>query len=360
MLGTDQSKVTVTLRNPLDHNDLLEYYIIPDDHQLARDWIIALKELLAEGNLLEKNFCFLGFPHTARTLEFLCDQLNQSITIINNFFDNYQITEEYSVGTLCNDLNPNHNLLNCLHNHFEKLQGTVDSLSEYYKCANYETKYAIRQLNLICHEIESLLLSQRKLVRDPDWVRPSQITTFLATKRYQLLDSHRQGFLTNGYDRQFGYVYMHWTQIGKTLFEVWRDENAPKLDDTVCEAITHLKYYSGEFDIEWGKDCRYGHGLAWHDADIDNFVAWLIKNNLNPKDINLSLGYLPLGHVDLLGSFGTTDSHSIWLKLGNYLDIYSIEVDGVVGTFNYCWSDTDYKEQQIAMMRPGYDFSSRR
>ena len=47
---------------------------------------------------------------------------------------------------------------------------------------------------------------------------------------------------------------MHWCQIGKTLMEVYRDEGAPVLTDTVCEAITHLKYYSGEFDVEWGND----------------------------------------------------------------------------------------------------------
>jgi hypothetical protein len=64
----------------------------------------------------------------------------------------------------------------------------------------------------------------------------------------------KQGFVTNGYDRQFGHVYMHWAQIGKTLFEVWRDEGAPDLTDTVCKAINSLEYYSGEFDIEWGKD----------------------------------------------------------------------------------------------------------
>jgi hypothetical protein len=50
---------------------------------------------------------------------------------------------------------------------------------------------------------------------------------------------------------------------------------------------------------------------------------------------------------------------SIWDQLSRHLDIYSIEVDGVKNTFDYCWNDADYKQQQIAMMRPGYDYSSR-
>ena len=123
--------------------------------------------------------------------------------------------------------------MNVLHNHFERLQNTVENPSPYYQVADYETKYAIRQLNNLCHEIESLILSQRKQYAEPEWVRPSQITTYFGVKRYPLTDEHRQGFLTNGYNRQFGGVYMHWTQIGKTLFEVFRDEGAPELTDAV-------------------------------------------------------------------------------------------------------------------------------
>jgi len=69
--------------------------------------------------------------------------------------------------------------MNRLHNYFEVLQGTVENLSPYYKYADYDTKYAIRQLNNICHEIENLCLSQRKQSTAPEWIRPSQITTFL-------------------------------------------------------------------------------------------------------------------------------------------------------------------------------------
>jgi hypothetical protein len=256
-------------------------------------------------------------------------------------------------------LQPKHTTLNSLHNHFERLQGTVDNLSPYYRAANYETKYAIRELNTICHEMESLILSQRKARVQPDWVRPSQITTFLHAQRYALRDEHREGFVTNGYDRRFGHVYMHWAQIGKTLFEVWRDEGAPKLDSTVCEAITNLEYYSGEFDIEWGKDVTLEIEYPWYNKEQQEFKDWLIANNLDPTDSKLSLGYLPIGHVDLEQSFGTTDMIKIHDLLGAYLDIFSIEVDGVKNTFDYSWADTDYKQQQIAMMRPGYDYSSR-
>jgi len=120
--------VKVTLRNPVKKADRLSYYIQPADNQLARDWISALENIIDQNLMLEKNFCFLGFPSTSRSLEYLCDRLNQYVIQINNFFGgHYQITEIYT-PELCvaEDLGPNHETLNTLHNHFERLQGTVE------------------------------------------------------------------------------------------------------------------------------------------------------------------------------------------------------------------------------------------
>lgn len=387
MNGINQSQVKVTLRNPLDKSDLLDYYIIPNGTELSQDWITALKKLLVNGNLLEKNFCLMGFPKTPRSLEYLCDQLNDAVETINKYnfeshgLETYVIEEWFHPNTVRYPdvypientthlselapekqrlgLQPKHGILNQLHNHFERLQGTVKELSPYYIAADYETKYAIRQLNIICHELESLILSLRKDRVQPEWTRPSQITTFLHADRYPLKDSHRQGFVANGYDRVLGGVYMHWAQIGKTLFEVFRDEGAPELTATVCEAITHLEYYSGEFDIEWGKSVTRADNFPWHEREQQEFHTWLTTNGLNPQDPKLSLGYLPIGQVDLIGSFGTTDMLKIHNQLSKYLDIYKITVDDVTGIYDYCWSDRDYKKQQIDMMKSGYDYSSR-
>lgn len=356
--------IKVILRNPLNYADQVDYTISIADNQLAQDWVSALKIELLSKRLLEKNFCFMGFPRTARTLDYLCDELNHAVDTINSSSCEYHIPEVFTPDSVRGfdyaENGVNHDVMNRLHNHFERLQGTVGGLSDYYRHANYEAKYAIRQLNNLCHEMENLILSQRKESTAPYWVRPSQITTFLQAQRYDLKGEHRVGFASNGYDRVMGGVYMHWTQIGKTLFEVFRDEGAPELTDTVCEAITELKYYSGEFDIEWGNDVTLlGDNNPWHTKEQIEFRKWLIANNRDPADPKLSLGYLPIGQVELTQSFGTADYQTIWDILGTHLDIYQIEVDGVKGTFDYCWSNPDYKQQQINMMKPGYDYSSR-
>lgn len=404
MSGGSESKIKVTLRNPLNYDDKISYYIKPYNNKLAEAWLTALTDLLRSKNHLEKNFCFIGFPNSARTLEYLCDTLNSNVYQINYFnateiwqrngLESYIIEDYYTPDVVrfgpeypyVNEtvsLVPatyfektlgyrvKHGVMNRLHNHFETLQGTTWKLSEYYKLADHETKYAIGQLNIICHEIENLVLSQHKMKTMPDWVRPSQITSFLHAEKYELSQDHKKIALENGFNRRFGEVYLHWTQIGKTLLEVFRDENGPDLhvgnDPTdisiqtgaTCQAITALRYYSGEFDIEWGNNITDGDHV-FHDNLIKNFYKWLDVNQIDSSNIDLCLGYFPLGKIDLIESFGTQDPDEIRNLLSNYLDIYKIEVNGTSNVYDYSWTDSTYKQMQIEMMSPGYDFSSRR
>ena len=359
--------VKVVLRNYQTGAEL-DYNIVPADNQMAQDWIAALEQDVLQKSLhLEKNYCFHGFPYIQRNLEYLCNEINRHIRTINNsnldyiiqehFTENtVRFDEEYAIGLYADDKNNHglrlkHDVMNQLHNHFEVLQGTVENPSKYVEQMNVETKYAVRQLNNICHEMESLVLSQRKARVEPQWVRPSQITTFLGAPRHLLTDEHRKGFLVNSYDRELGGVYMHWCQIGKTLMEVYRDEGAPELTDTVCEAITHLQYYSGEFDVEWGNDIMYDTSSPWHCREIDGFQNWLAANNFNPYDPTLSLGYLKLGNVDLLNSFGTRNAQEIWNRMGDYLDIYKIECGDYSVTYPYHWSDADHERMQLENLR---------
>ena len=359
--------VKVVLRN-YQTGETIDYNIIPSDTQIAQDWIVALEQDVLQKSLhLDKNYCFHGFPNTQRTLEFLCSELNKHIYIINQSELDYTIEEwfapdvvrygeEYPVGRM-DDLGPlykgltlKHDVMNILHNHFEVLEGTVENPSEYTKHASVQVRYAIRNLNLLCHEIETLCMSIRKEKINPYWIRPSQITQFNRAPRHALTAEHRQGFSDNSFDRVLGGVYMHWCQIGKTLMEVYRDEGAPELTDTVCEAITHLKFYSGEFDVEWGNDITF-ENAAWHKDEIQGFNSWLFKNGFDPSDPQLSLGYLKLGDVDLLNSFGTTSAQDIWAQMGNYLDIYKIECGSSNATYDYHWSNADHKQRQLESLQ---------
>ena len=95
---------------------------------------------------------------------------------------------------------------------------------------------------------------------------------------------------------------------------------------------------------------------AWHDQQQAAFHDWLVANDLDPNNADLSMGYLPLAQVDLQGSFGTTHSQQIWDVLGDHLDIYRIQAGTASQTFDYCWTDSDYQQQQIDRLRPGYRY----
>lgn len=362
------NKVTVTLQNPLDKTDTLDYFIKVNDTPMGALWFAALQDIVQRNLYLEKNFCFLGFPDSQRDLRFICQELFWAVNEINAFFgEEYHIDELYTHTTLRDPvtLNPNQDLMNKLHNHFEILQGTVWGLSEYYKKADYTTKFAIRQLNNLCHEAESLMLSQRKKVVQPEWVRPSQITTFLNCPRLEFPNEYKTTFDETRYDRKFGEVYLHWTQIGKTLFEVYRDEQGVDIDSATCDAITHLRYYSGEFDIEWAQDVCFDGPHPWHTKELTGFRDWLSRNGFDLGDTQYNYGYHPVGQVDLQTSFGTTHYANVWPILSRYLDIAKITCDDGSGNvlhslYPHTWTDKDYYIQQIEKLKPGYDYSSSR
>ena len=89
------------------------------------------------------------------------------------------------------------------------------------------------------------------------------------------------------------------------------------------------------------------------------FHAWLRRNGFNPDDSKLSLGFIKLAHCNLKRSFGSDDPEVVWSILSNYQDVYKIEIDDVVGTFDYTWSQPGYKQMQINKMIPGYIHSSK-
>jgi len=375
-------EIEIVLRNPEDKTDTLSYFIDIEPTDFNLRWLDTLKKNLKKNLHLEKNYCWLGWANSSRNIDYLCKKINQAIFQINYFnllkiwskhgLPDYEIKDVFSpelvmyspacypVGHTHLDSSMlgaklKHEPMNRLHRYFEDLQGTVDNLSNYYKLADYETKWAIRQLNDLCHELESWVLSYKKLILEPEWQRPSQITTFLNAPRHELQDIDYELFLKNRYDRELGGVYLHWAQIGKTLFEVFRDEKGNDIDYATCSAIENLKFYSGEFDIEWGKDINEKKH-EWHNKEQKEFKEWLYKNKIDYNNKKLSLGYIKLGKVNLIKSFNTEDFFTIINLLSTHLDIFKIKIGETENTFDYVWSDDNYKQMQINFLKPGYDY----
>ena len=344
------------------------------DTPLGQKFILALKDNLKAKRILEKNFCFMGFADSKRDLTYLCNELNENIRQINRFefeppyeridpftADDFQYSSNLPVGWNEDGkhigLKLKHEACNLLHRYFEDLQGTAWQLSDYYKQADPETRYAIRQLNNLCHEIESWVDAYRKKVIEPEWIRPSQITTFLNAPRQDLVEKDFILFQENRYDRELGGVYLHWSQIGKTLYEVFRDEGGTKIDEATCSAINHQKFYSGEFDIEWGQTITEVKD-KFKKKEMDKFREWLAENNYDWKDPTLALGYIKIGQVDLDDAFGTNvPFEKIYSKMSNNLNISKIKITGehtVECDYPYTLESDNWKQIQLEGLRSGY------
>ena len=379
----------------IENNFLFENLVIQLDNKQLRvnicdtplglRWIEALKDNLKQKRILEKNFCFLGWPDSKRNLTYLCEELNKNIAQINSFnfnppykkiksFSNedFQYPDTLPVGFerwVGREIHGNfpglklkHEACNKLHRHFEELQGTAWTLSPYYKIADNKTKYAIRQLNNLCHEIEGWVEAYRKSIVDPEWLRPSQITTFLNAPRYDLHEEDYELFKQNRYNRELGGVYLHWSQIGKTLYEVFRDEDGRKLDEATCSTINHQKYYSGEFDIEWGQTINEDT-FSWKKEEMNDFRSWLKLNDYDWEDPKLSLGYIKLGQIDMKLSFQNKPFLDVYNIMKNNLNIKSIHTIGLRSWENeypYSLDSEDWEQIQINAMKAGYESHSLR
>ena len=375
----DQIKVTLSGKNHLSY--IINLY----DNDFVRRWLQEFKNIVKTKLILEKNYCFIGFADSHRNLQFLCNELNLAVAQINKFnlsqtwqnagLENYCIektfvpndfmqSETLPIGKAVNGdesktpgCRLKHETCNELHRYFEDLQGQAWNLSKYYYLADNDTKYAIRQLNNLCHEIEGWVNAYRKSKFEPEWIRPSQITTFLHAPRKPLQKNDYNLFLQNRYDRELGGVYLHWSQVGKTLYEVFRDH-----DDAVGEGgINHQQLYSGEFDIEWGQSVTEKNDFK--QEDTKKFKKWLKDNNYDWNDPKLALGYIKLGQVDLEKSFGTTKFLNIYDKMIDCLNISKITIVGsenILAEYNYSLSDPNWKDLQIQELKKGYESHSLR
>jgi hypothetical protein len=76
-----------------------------------------------------------------------------------------------------------------------------------------------------------------------------------------------------------------------------------------------------------------------------------LDNGFDPEDKSLTIGHPKVAQVDLMRSFHTEDYEKIWAQLAQHLDVYSIRTSWGETTYNYCWSDPDYREQQIRNLK---------
>lgn len=342
-------EIKMTLRS--SNNEFLDVYIDVFDNSLSRKWLLALNQLLDNNCHLEKNYCWMGWTNTPRNLEYLCTQVNRSIHAVNSSNLDYKIDDWFSpVNTVAANGDVDREHMNALHRYFEDLQGWSDNISNHYRAANAETRWYIRQLNLLCHEIESLVLSMRKDQTAPEWKRPSQLMCWLSAPRFELEQEDYELFGIDTINRSLGGVYVGVNKgVGKHHWEVFNDEGRDsRINELVTSALRPQTLAAGDFDIEWARDPG---AYPWQIRQLTEFRTWLTANGFDPNDKSLTIGHPQVGQVDLQRSFNTTDYREIWSQLSSKLDVYKISTTNSQACYDYRWSDMNYSQLQIDLLK---------
>lgn len=344
-------QITITLRSART-GSLLPVYLDVYNNSLSRKWLAALKDLIQNEYHLEKNYCWLGWTESERNARFLCESINRSINAINGANLGYRIDcPDYTVESVIQpDLDINHERMNWLHRYFEDLQGSAGAMSPYYTQADSVTRWHIRQLNLLCHELESLVLSMRKAVQAPEWRRPSQLMCWLNAPRFELEEADHELFGIDTINRDLGGVYVGVNKaVGKHHWEVFNDEGRDsRISELVTTSLKAQTQAAGDFDIEWANNPGT---FPWQVKHLADFRSWLAANGFDPEDKSLTIGHPKVAQVNLIKSFGTVDYKKIWAQIAQHLDVYKIQIGNTQATYTYSWSDADYAERQIKELK---------
>jgi hypothetical protein len=327
--------------------DDLTIYIDVADNSLSRKWLAALNQVLAQDLHLEKNYCWLGFAEGARNGELIIAEINRSIAAINRSGLNYQIDHRFTLEQARDSAGGvNHAEFNLLHRYFEDLQGTAHAPSPYYDRADPETRWHIRQLNLLCHEFESWQLSWRKLHTAPEWQRPSQLMCWLNAPRFELEPQDYELFGIDTINRSLGGVYVGVNKaVGKHHWEVFCDEGRDsRLSELTTTTLAAQTLAAADFDIEWANNPG---AYEWQIRNLADFRTWLTENGWNPDDPSLTIGHPQIGQVDLRRSFGTEDYRAIWSQLNTRLNVTRVATSNCAAEYPYRWTDSDYMARQI-------------
>lgn len=341
--------IKMDLRSP--DNQVLSVYIDVEDNSLSRKWLAALNQLIQNQLHLEKNYCWIGWAESERDPEYICTQINRSIHAVNSADLGYVIQDFFTpANTILAEYRLDHARTNQLHRYFEDLQGVSGAMSSYYTAADDTVRWHIRQLNLLCHELESLVLSIRKLKTAPEWQRPSQLMCWLQAPRFELSLEDYELFGIETINRSLGGVYVGVNKaVGKHHWEVFNDEGRDsRVGELVTSTLRSQTQAAGDFDIEWANDPG---AFPWQISALKEFRAWLIANNFDPEDKSLTIGHPKVAQVDLVRSFGTVDYEKIWSQLYQHQDVYRISTNTATATYEYHWNDPDYDLQQIRKLK---------
>lgn len=267
----------------LKNEDNTEYSLFFKCYEtnIAIRWFDALEEQCSKDNQIKEKDRLYNFPNIDWSEEKLVNELNKCINIIN--FPSKVIFHNAFI-------NMPQAQLNHLHHYFEKLRGGVLSPAHYWENANEKQRHALEYYNVLIHRAENFYHTSKNTYS------PRLICTFKHRKRYNLHDEDYPYFTLV---RKFGEVYINYCEVGKTLFDVFKDNDDIVGDDN----IRPLRYYSADFMVTFYNRFRQNNNN--YNIFLEGMNKWWDKNEKYLNDLGFvkndpknAIGNIPIAIID--------------------------------------------------------------
>ena len=277
-----------------------------ENNVIAKLWVKKLKKFLRSKSKLETRWT--GFNLDRRSPQILLQKLDNCIKKINSSWLATEYDYKIEVET---PKEYNTELHNIVHHHFEILMGQVWNKSKWYllmeQREDWDLINAVRGLNDLSHELEAVSVG-----------KPFLCTTFWDVNGIQKDDLPIEVEDYFQLNLEFGAVYLHYAQLGKTWQEVCWDDD----DHIFEENISPFCLLSGEFDVSFGAD------VLTHEQLVETIKPKLESMGRDVDDKSLRLGRVKVAQL-------TTNKkqREILSILKKYDQIGYIELDGYSRAF---------------------------
>jgi hypothetical protein len=269
--------IKVICTNKSQHEFTLNF--LPYDSDIAKRWVDALKIQCKINNKIKEPDRFYNFPDNVWTEEHIVSEINVCIDKLNLNRKLIDLKVSAPISQLT---------LNKLHLYFETLRGGILTPSNFWISASEQERTFLERYNVLIHRAESFY--HNKNIKS----NPRIVCTFINRKRYELLENDYKSFTL---ERNFGEVYINYCEVGKPLYDVFKDN-----DDLVTDQnIRPLRYYSADFTI------------SFHDRTSESVNLFLQKMsdwwNLNEEKLS-KLGFIKNDPKNAIGNIPVAKLHT--------------------------------------------------
>lgn len=225
------SKLFVDCCNPVNQDDVytLEFEVL--DTVIATRWLDLVMLAQKLNYSVDDPLRFYGFdlPEVER---------EKSLALINNCID--QINSHKPIIERRLESVDDQDTLNYLHHIFEEYHGLLDQQNTDFwnNCPPY-VQQALAMLNIYVHRCESAVAARKRF-----------IVTYYGLPKVCKLGASDYDLFTPY--RTFGTLYLNYVEIGKTLTDLWHDDDKYIHND----AFKPFDYFSADFAVTFTDDAR--------------------------------------------------------------------------------------------------------